>query len=201
MKIVKRWGVMALVALLVLGSMGAALADDGVDTDPVKEPLDPSSEPVEVSWLDDLVDELVTFVFYWGLEGPPECPTTAPGDLGGGLFGFGTVPDTVEVTADCIPLDVEGPNGQVNHGTMVSAFVHWLKAGGMDDLPVVLQEMPKGQVVKKLANHDFGKGFYDFDGDLDGDLAEVAESEEDDGNGPPDFVQEKKADKAAKKDK
>ena len=28
MKMVKRWGVMTLVALLVLGTMGAALADD-----------------------------------------------------------------------------------------------------------------------------------------------------------------------------
>ena len=40
MKVVKRWGIMTLVALLVLGTMGAALADDGVETKEAKEALD-----------------------------------------------------------------------------------------------------------------------------------------------------------------
>jgi len=199
MKIVKRWGVMTLVALLVLGSMGAALADDTTEpeTKAAKALLDPGSKSVDVPWVNEFVDELVTFVFYWGLgddEEEPGCDASVSGDLGGGMFGFGTVAETVEVAAACIPLNVEGPNGQVNHGTMVSAFVHWLKDGGMAELPEALREMPKGQVVKELANHDFGKGFYDFDGDL----AEVGDAEEDDGKGPPEFVQDKKA---AKKNK
>ena len=188
MRVMKRWGVMTLVALLVLGSMGAALADDTV------EPEEEATVPESGSYQFDWVDNLVSFVFYWGLaeEDPlPECEPV-DGDVGTGTF-FGPVVSVDE--APCIPLKVEGPNGQVNHGTMVSSFVHWLK-NGMNELPDDLQDMPKGQLIKELAHDDFGKGF-------DGDDGEDEEPElaEEDGDGPPDHVIAKKAEKAKGKKK
>lgn len=189
MRVMKRWGVMTLVALLVLGSMGAALADDTGEVEDSVEPIEPGT--YEYEWVEDLV----TFVFYWGLEGEdkPKCePAESTG--GGGMFGFPLDPGLEEPVEDCHVLDVAGPNGQVNHGTMVSSFVHWLKGADLSGLEGY-EDMPKGQMVKELAHLDFGKGFYEFD-DLDGDDPELAEE---DGHGPPDHA--KKAEKAKGKKK
>lgn len=77
-------------------------------------------------------------------------------DAGSGGFG-GAVDDVVEeavVPLDgCVAISVEGPNGQVNHGTVVSNLVKALKA--MDDL-----EGPLGQALKaaKADIGDLGKG-------------------------------------------
>lgn len=64
---------------------------------------------------------------------------------------------TVELTegedlaeaCDFTATDVTGPQGQVNHGTVVSAFVHALKANGYTGL---------GCYVKLIAQSDYGKG-------------------------------------------
>ena len=61
----------------------------------------------------------------------------------------------VEVTGaegDCAftATDVTGPNGQVNHGTVVSAFVKALKASGY--------EGNRGCMIKIIAGSEYGKG-------------------------------------------
>ena len=105
MKMVKRWGVMALVALLVLGTMGAALADDTVETETetAKEPLEKDAyEPDALVWAGGLVQ----FVFYWGyLETGDPPPCEEPKGLGTTSF----LPQGPVAAADpalCVPLNV-----------------------------------------------------------------------------------------------
>jgi hypothetical protein len=204
MKIVKRWGVMTLVALLVLGTMGAALADEGT-TETESEAAKELPEKGEYLPVLEWADGIVAFVFYWGYGEEDEEPGCDPEETvpttGGGLFGFGggLVPiDTDSV--DCVPLDV-GRNGHVNHGSMVSSFVHWLKNdGNLDDLIAnnpELENMPKGQLVKEFAHLDFGKGFFELEGVGDVESAEV-KAEDADGHGQPNWVKDKKADKPGK---
>jgi hypothetical protein len=197
MKMVKRWGVMTLVALLVLGTMGAARADDGVETETetTKELLSPGSYVPALEWADGLVQ----FVFFWGEIDDDLCaPEEVVPTTGGGMFGFGgsLAPTDVE-PVECVQLNVE-KNGHVNHGSMVSSFVHWLKVPeNLERLPVEFQDMPKGQLVKQFAHEDFGKGFFDLEGISDVETADV-EAEESDGHGQPTWVKDKKADKPAK---
>jgi hypothetical protein len=194
---VKRWGVMTLVALLVLGTMGAAPADEGTaETAATKEPLEQGSYEFAPDWANDLV----TFVFYWGFDegDEPECEDSEVAPSVGTLFG--PVPVGVD-PAECVQLNVE-KNGHVNHGSMVSSFVHWLKGGNLEDLVAntdlgSFQDMPKGQLVKQFAHEDFGKGFFDLEGISDVETADV-EAEESDGHGQPTWVKDKKADKPAK---
>ena len=98
MKIVKRWGVMTLVALLVLGTMGAALADEGT-TETESEAAKELPEKGEYLPVLEWADGIVAFVFYWGYGEEDEEPGCDPEETvpttGGGLFGFGggLVPD------------------------------------------------------------------------------------------------------------
>lgn len=59
-----------------------------------------------------------------------------------------------ELFADCQMIVAEGPNGQVNHGTIVSSLVHALKelrdSGELD--------VPLGQALRDVAKSDLGKG-------------------------------------------
>ncbi|MDR9451808.1 MAG: hypothetical protein RI637_11375, partial [Acidimicrobiia bacterium] len=149
MKVVKRWGIMTLVALLVLGTMGAALADDHVETEEAKEALDPGSDQFVLDWAGDLVG----FVFYWGSQADPEAaaveteaealecesPESVPGSS-----TFFQVDDPADDLVGCFPIEIKKPN----HGSMVSAFVHWLK--GEDGQSLLAMEAfsgkPKGQL-------------------------------------------------------
>jgi len=200
MKKMKRWGVMTLVALLVLGSMGAALADD---TETAKEPLEPGYKNLDMNpEVLDLAFDVITFVLYWGdpdgdvwddwesLADPPTCVPSPP----------------VVVLSDaefCETLDVSH-NGHANHGSFVSSFVHWLKKdGGMEALGY---DGPKGQLVKWASGQEFGKGNYDDFADGTDGLDDVLEletadldDEAGDGHGPPEFVKARKAAKAAAK--
>jgi hypothetical protein len=191
---VKRWGVMTLVALLVMGAMSAAPADEGTaETEATKEPLEQGSYDFAPDWANDLV----TFVFYWGFDegDEPECEDSKVAPSVGTFFG--PVPASGVDPAECVQLNVE-KNGHVNHGSMVSSFVHWLKVPeNLERLPVEFQDMPKGQLVKRFAHEDFGKGFFDLEGISDVETAD-AEAEESDGHGQPTWVKDKKADKPAK---
>ena len=51
----------------------------------------------------------------------------------------------------CSALNVEGPNGQVNHGSFVSAAVHALKEGFEGDVPF-------GRYVTQFAKTDLADG-------------------------------------------
>ena len=96
--------------------------------------------------------------------------------------GFGdvvVVEEVVEPLDGCALISVEGPNGQVNHGTVVSSLVKALKA--MDDL-----EGPLGQALKaaKADIGDLGKDgtkvktsdAKDADADVDLDVEDRAKS-------------------------
>jgi len=142
-------------------------------------------------------------VFYWGLgdgvvEAQSECQASDPSPSAFGLIPPPPSGDPECPQVDVLQLDVAGPNGQVNHGSMVSAFVHWLKKdGGLELLSAEFNDMPKGkgQLVRQVAQYDFGKG-----NELSGaELAAEVEAEEEDGDGPPEWVQDKKAAKAEAK--
>jgi hypothetical protein len=64
----------------------------------------------------------------------------------------------------CVVLDVTGPNGEVNHGSVVSAFTHSIKDFEYDG--------PRGQLVSEIAKSHIGQdadGTVDDDGDDDSD--------------------------------
>ena len=197
MKLVKRWGVMTLVVLLVLGTMGAALADE-----PTTEPETTKKTANVGAYLDAYVwaSQLTAIVHYWVGEGAtcgePEEITPS------GMFFS---PNPVPAEEDCTPPTLTGPNGQLNHGSMVSSFVHWLKDGGLEAaLPddSEFKDLPKGQLVKMFAHEDFGKkGSVDLEGSVEGvdDDGEDGDGEDGDGHGPPQWVEDKKAEKAADK--
>ncbi|MBK5266123.1 MAG: hypothetical protein JJE47_01680 [Acidimicrobiia bacterium] len=58
--------------------------------------------------------------------------------------------DLEELTGGCMAISVEGPNGQVNHGTVVSSIVKALKEMDLDG--------PLGQALKAYAKSGLGKG-------------------------------------------
>jgi len=191
MKMVKRWGVMTLVAVLVLGTMGTALADEGAtETEEAKKTVDVAEYLENYEW----VGNLASIVFYWVGDGAcGESEEITPSGL---FFNLDPVPEQ----EDCTPPTLTGPKGQLNHGSMMSSFVHWLKEGGLEDVLdddpdlEVFRDLPKGQLVKLFAQEDFGKGFSVRDGLVESD--EVVETEDADGHGPPQWVKDKKADKA-----
>ncbi|NIA26239.1 MAG: hypothetical protein GWP04_11810 [Gammaproteobacteria bacterium] len=142
----RRFGVITLVMAMVLSLAGLAYADDpapaGAEATAGSAPaVEPGSEDFTL-YVDPAADplvELLEFAFYWGFpEGDGEDPCSELQDGG-----------------QC--LDVSGPNGQVNHGQFVSAFVHWLKSeDGMDALSGY--EGKKGHLIKQVAKSDLGKG-------------------------------------------
>ncbi len=78
------------------------------------------------------------------------------------LDGEGDEPGVFDefVPADgCVVIDVTGPNGEVNHGSVVSAFTHSIK-----DLENY--DGPRGQLVSKIAKSHIGQ---DADGTVDDD--------------------------------
>ncbi len=194
MKVVKRWGVMTLVVLLVLGTMGAALADEPTSDDRThKTPRDAALYLAEYEW----AQELWPIVYYW--VGPGACAESEPS--GFGLF----LPPPAE--EECTPPVLTGPQGQLNHGSMVSSFVHWLKVGGLKALAEEHEDLhgftdlPKGQLVKMFAHEDFGKqDSPDLEDEDVGDGVDGFDgaADEQDGHGPPAWVIEKKAEKANK---
>jgi len=137
----KRWGVIFLVLALVMSITSLAYADDGdelsdVDGDGMVEIM-PGTYNFELE--SAFLDELVSFVFYWGYEDemqPEACASDA------------SVTEANEGDSDVPPVCLELKKD--NHGQFVSAFVHWLKDAEFDG--------PRGQLIKKAAHDDFGKG-------------------------------------------
>lgn len=195
MILVKRWGVMTLVVLLVLGTMGAALADEPTSDDRThKTPRHAALYLAEYEW----AQELTSLVHFW--VGPGACTDSEP--AGFGLF----LPPPAE--EECTPPVLTGPRGQLNHGSMVSSFVHWLKDGGLKALAEDNEELqdfadlPKGQLVKMFAHEDFGKqSSPDLEDEDVGDGVDGFDgaADEQDGHGPPAWVVEKNAEKKAEK--
>lgn len=108
--------------------------------------------------------------------------------------GFGTFAADDDVDAEeaapldgCEAISVEGPNGQVNHGTVVSSVVKALKEMDLD--------IPLGQALKQIAKSDLGKGDQQVkvDKDEDSEEAELDDDSDDDS--------EEKAEKGPKSDR
>ena len=70
-----------------------------------------------------------------------------------------TVPELPE---GCLEINVKGPNGQINHGSVVSNTVHAFK-----ELRAQLHG-PLGHYVRELARTSLGKGTGDVDGAVTG---------------------------------
>jgi hypothetical protein len=107
---------------------------------------------------------------FWFAEGEVDCEWSAEAD----------VESAEEAETACFVLGVAGPNGQVNHGTIMSAFVHGLK----DLMELGEYEGPRGQFISQVARGDHGKGDHQVNPSDDSDG---------EGHGPPAWVQEKKA--------
>jgi hypothetical protein len=167
-------GIIFLVMAMVLSIAAVAGATpetlEGDDATPTTIPAGSEDFTLTDPGTDPLVN-LVDFVLYWGFE---------PGDLVDGCPPVDTPetgePATTDTTVPSVCLDVTGQNGQVNHGTFVSAFAHWLHSS---DGQTVLEgyEGPRGQLMKQMAKSDFGKGPKDKTTD-----DEVETEETDDGH-------------------
>ena len=55
---------------------------------------------------------------------------------------------------ECFVVNIAGPNGQINHGTIVSAFVH----GVMDLIEISGYDGPRGHFISEVARGYDGKG-------------------------------------------
>ena len=193
-----------VVALLAVSGLAAAApgvqrpADAEADTD---ERL----SPIEFEYFED--DHLLV---YWLTSDEPVDGDVEvdPVDCIDG-FGDEAVAEDAAVEVDdaevppCYVVDVTGPNGQVNHGTVMSAFVHSLK-----ELKEHEFDGPRGLAVREMAHSDLGKGDQqvkvgdDADlGDDDGDDDEAEIDDSDDKHGPPDHANANGRDKKPKKNK
>ena len=88
------------------------------------------------------------------------------------------VDDEETLPDGCLVIDVTGPNGQINHGTVVSNTVHALKEI-RDEL-----DGPLGHYIREIAKSDLGQGVDGSDDDLDDDdknKDDGAEDDKDDG--------------------
>ena len=163
--------VASLTAVSVLALPGAAFGAD----------MHPSDADLGYVYNPDTQE--IGFWFAEG-EGETDCAWSDVAADESGLDGV------EEAESPCIVLDVAGPNGQVNHGTIMSAFVHSLK----DLMEIGEYEGPRGQFISQVARGDHGKGDHKVKANPgeDGEFElEVVTSDSDD-RVPPPWVQEKK---------
>jgi hypothetical protein len=139
------------MALLAVGGLAAVASAEHI------EGADPDQAPVGFKFIEE-----DSVLLYWltgdGLvddEGEPiDC------------LSLYEDPDA-ELSVECVVVDVLGPNDQVNHGTIVSSFVHSIKDLEYDG--------PRGHLVREIARS--GVGSHDVD-DLD-DAEDVDDESED----------------------
>ena len=77
----------------------------------------------------------------------------------------GTELEDFQLAEGCMAVSVVGPNGQVNHGTVVSNTVHALKDAHNKDI-----HGPFGHFVRDIARSELGKGDQQEKPDKDGDV-------------------------------
>ena len=179
-KFTRKWAPMAVAAVTavsVLALPGAALGADMHLSD------------ADLGYMYNPDTKEIGFWFGPG-DGEADCAWTDDTIEESGLDGV------EETESRCIVVGVAGPNGQVNHGTIVSAFVHGVK----ELIEVSGYDGPRGQFVSEVARGDHGKGDHKVkaSSDEDGESElEVVESDSDgEDHGPPAWVQEKKDSRA-----
>jgi len=182
------------VVVLLLAGSGLAVASSDVPVAEEEEPL--------IDWWLDLRDLDLPILVWWFLPLEPPCTEETE---------TGTEEAAPAVTETELGLCYEAeikpkPDGELTHGSVVSAFVHSLK----DVLAKaeVDYDGPKGQLVRLIAQSDLGKDLADLDGiGDDGDIElEAADTAEEDADrpGPPDHARGQghgKKDKPNKKPK
>lgn len=187
------------VVVLLLAGSGLAVASSDV---PVSDEAAVPDETVDqgdlIGWWLDLPSLLWWFLPVNDELPKPECIAPDTDDAA-------PPSGEPELAEGCYEVpNVEGPNGQVTHGSVVSAFVHFLKmAEGKLDY-----EGPKGQLVRDIARSDLGKGLDDLDevpdsDDFESEAADEAKAEKD-RPGPPEHARGEghgKKDKPNKKPK
>jgi hypothetical protein len=192
------------VVVLLLAGSGLAVASSDVPVAAAEEELDTTYGDL-IGWLDELPPLVWWFLPKEGdteEEPAPDCT---------GATGSGTDETTpsvteVELVPGCHVVPIVETDGNLTHGSVVSAFVHALK----DALAKaeVDYDGPKGQLVRDIARSNLGKDLADLDGSGDDggvELEAAGEAEEDeDRSGPPDHARGQghgKKDKPNKKPK
>jgi len=136
-------GVLSLLSLPLV-----AIADESIESG------DPGSVPADEPLVGYVYDSMFHVLVY-GFNDPapadpldctPIDPVTFEIDDEGQVTVIGG-----DLPAGCSALSVEGPNGQVNHGTFVSALAHAIRSGFDDDTPF-------GHYLREFAKSDLGKG-------------------------------------------
>jgi hypothetical protein len=87
--------------------------------------------------------------------------------------------DAMEPPDGCIVVDVTGPNGQINHGTVMSSVVHSIRDLEYDG--------PRGHIVREFARSGVGKADVTDVDDVDDESGD-----ESDDDGPKPEKKEKK---------
>ncbi len=147
----------------VLALLLSLLVPAGAQTDLTEDPAE-EAEKVDYDAISmDLDQELNLLVFSLGMEGEelPDCTAAE-------ILTDGEEPTTE--TEGCHVVSIAGPNGQVNHGSVVSAMAHYLGPG-------------KGKIMRHVAKSNFGKGDQmvkvdGADGGEEADAGEEADTEE-----------------------
>jgi hypothetical protein len=140
-----------------LGSHDVDDLDDAEDVDDESEDADPNQAPVKFHFFED-----DSVLLYW-LTGDDLVD-----DEDQAIDCVSLYEDAeAELPDACVVVDVLGPNGQVNHGTIVSSFVHSIKDLEYDG--------PRGHLVRELAWSGYGQHQAD---DLD-DATDVDDESED----------------------
>ena len=180
-----------VAALLAVSGLAVASTDIAHPADADFAP-DESPAVVEYEYVEDQA-----LLVYWlpGGElsdGEPVDEPVGADDCAAALADVepveGEVTELPKLPDGCFVVDITGPNGQINHGTIMSAFVRSLKGTDFDG--------PRGQAVRELAHSDLGKGDQQVKtGDVDDSDDEEFDDEEfdddselDEGektNGPP----------------
>jgi len=156
--------------LILLGSLSLlALPLSAIAAEDTEEDSVPTDDPQLVYSYDSVVHVLIYGFDTPGATEPLTCElpegTTVEIDPDGVVTVSGG-----DLPEGCSALNVEGPNGQVNHGSLVSAAVHALKAS-FDG------SMPFGQYVRQFAKSSLD------DGDA---LGDESEADDDDGDASTD---------------
>ena len=177
---------LTVVVLLVAGS-GLAVAGTDATEPKTDEAVENGGEGDLIQWRFN-----VPMLFWWLLVADPVSEDPTSDDPASGPACGSEVESLADPAEEgCYELDVTGPNGQLNHGSVVSAFVHSLKVLREDSLQSDSEfayDGPKGQLVREIARSDLGKDAAGFDGGDDIEV-EAADTDDDaDHHGPPDHA-------------
>lgn len=145
-----RWttvgALLALAALIALPAMAEEAETDSADRALIHS-YDPGA--MQLLWATSSVDEDADD--YCNVDDDDSYTYEVDGEEVTVTLDDDALDEEEELAEACdfTATDVTGPQGQVNHGTVVSAFVHALKANGYTGI---------GCYVKLIAQTDYGKG-------------------------------------------